>query len=143
MCILDFSGYRHFTISLSSDIAEISALVVHRESGAFSGAFYIDQMVASYNSEPDTRQPDIELLSADTGSNPGFIRLSARVTDNSLPIPKNRISLALDGNPSAFDYDEASSVLSASLPLSGGDLIRDHDCGGRCVRKHINCVYGP
>ena len=123
VCILDFSGYRHFTISLSSDIAEISALVVHRESGAFSGAFYIDQMVASYNSEPDTRQPDIELLSADTGSNPGFIRLSARVTDNSLPIPKNRISLALDGNPSAFDYDEASSVLSASLPLSGGDLI--------------------
>ncbi len=123
VCSMDFSGYRHFAIELPSDIAEISALNIRKGSDISAGAIYLDQMVVSYYAELDTKQPEIEILSVDTESSPGNIKLFARITDGNLPIPKNRISLALDGNSVNFNYSEASAELSATIAVSNDDLL--------------------
>jgi len=123
VCRMDFRGYRHFAVSLPSDAAEISALYIRKESETGFGTIYIDQMVSSYYAEPDTMLPEIEMLSVDTTSSPGKLMLRARITDGSLPVPKNRISLTLDGSPAAFSYSEASAELSATIAIANNDMI--------------------
>lgn len=119
---LDFTGYKHIVIELTEDLAEISAVNIWKETDTILGTIYFDQMVVSYSSEPKSVGPAIEILRAES-STPGYINIVARITENQLPVPKNRISMTLDGKPVSFNHSEVSSELSVQLAIPDDGTI--------------------
>ncbi|MGI6040048.1 MAG: hypothetical protein GX257_02070 [Clostridiales bacterium] len=122
---LNYIGYRHYAVELPQDIAEISSVSIQRESETISGTIYIDQMVASYFLEPNAVGPIIEMAASDITPTNEHITIVAKVTENGLPVPKNRIRMTLDGKPINFNYSELSSELSVLLAnINDGMLHR-------------------
>jgi len=124
VCKLDFDGYSAFTVQLPANAAGISDLYIRKESEVLSGSIYLDHMTVSYLPDMDVTPPSIEITAIDTEIRPGFVIVSARITDNGpVPVPKNQISLWLDGKEAPFVYSEAAAEIKAELPIANDGIL--------------------
>lgn len=124
VCKLDFEGYSAVTVQLPENTTGISDLYIRKESDVLSGSIYLDHMTVSYLPDMDVTTPSIEIAAIDTESRQGFVTVRAKITDNGpVPVPKNQISLRLDGKEAPFAYSQASAEITAELPIANDGVL--------------------
>ena len=85
---LNYIGYRHYAVELPRHSRNSSVSI--RESETISGTIYIDQMVASYFLELNAVDQSLRWQPR-YYTHKRTITIVAKVTENGLPVPKNRM----------------------------------------------------
>jgi hypothetical protein len=120
---LNFTDYRQVFVPLLS-IAKINGLkVVRSPSGASSGTFYVDQILAVSSNVPNNSAPTISLVLNADGTH---LNIVGSATDHSgTLLRKSDITLTLNGTAVPFEFNEATGAVTASreLPTEGVHVV--------------------
>lgn len=131
---LDFSGWKHFVVSLPGGTEKIDALQLVK-TGSTKGTVYLDHLMGGFGYYVDNEPPVIQ-LSVDNGS---VVATINDLMDGS--ISNDRIRLTYDGAPLQFKYDTNTKKLSALLPEADGKTHRlsvvAEDLSGNLERKGL------
>jgi hypothetical protein len=132
---LDFAGWRYVSLPLPPGVTGLINLDL-MQGGAESGSLYLDQIMSAHGVYTDNDPPQIEAQIVDGA-------LIAAVTDEmDKELKTANISLAYDGLPLPFTYDQASGKISAALPQSDGQAhrltIAARDKSGNVARRSVD-----